>query len=69
MKHTVLSCAALAILLAGCASMAPEYSQPAAPVPEAWPEGPAYQLAAQPAATSAADLPWQDFLLTGNCAG
>ncbi|MHB1348605.1 MAG: AdeC/AdeK/OprM family multidrug efflux complex outer membrane factor [Desulfobulbaceae bacterium] len=62
MKHTVLSCATLAILLTGCASMAPEYSQPAAPVPAAWPEGPAYQGKTAGSSESAVtELPWQDF--------
>jgi multidrug efflux system outer membrane protein len=50
-----------AVLLAGC-TMAPKYSRPTAPVPAAWPTGPAY---ATNSATSnnvaAASLKWQDF--------
>ena len=52
----------LFIVLTGCTSLAPRYTQPAAPVPDAWPAGPAYQeRIAQPAAPPAADLPWQEF--------
>jgi hypothetical protein len=36
-----LAALALAVALAGCASMAPEYTRPVAPVPAAWPTGPA----------------------------
>jgi multidrug efflux system outer membrane protein len=64
MKRAALPIAALALFLAGCASMAPEYSQPPAPVPTAWPDGPAYQQqAAQPAATPPAGVPWQEFFI------
>ncbi len=50
------------LLLAGCATMAPKYSRPAAPVPGAWPSGEAYGPAATPAGGfSAAGLPWGDF--------
>jgi multidrug efflux system outer membrane protein len=48
--------------LSGCAMMAPAYLRPAAPVPPAWPKGPAYGngegTAAGPAAS---DLEWRDF--------
>jgi multidrug efflux system outer membrane protein len=52
------------LILAGCATMAPKYSQPAAPVPEAWPSGPAYQeqTAAQDEQPPV-DLPWREFFL------
>jgi multidrug efflux system outer membrane protein len=44
--------------------MAPEYARPPAPVPNAWPAGPAYQGGAGvPAGTAAADVPWRDFFL------
>jgi multidrug efflux system outer membrane protein len=50
-----------ALLGAGC-TLAPEYTRPAAPVPEAWPEGPAYSGGTAAAATrAAADLPWRQF--------
>ncbi|OKY74794.1 MAG: multidrug transporter [Desulfobulbaceae bacterium DB1] len=49
-------------VLCGCSSMAPDYSRPEAPVPEAWPSGPAYRPAAEAqVGWSAADLPWQEF--------
>ena len=50
--------------LAGCATMAPKYEQPAAPVPAAWPSGPAYKDgAAKPAQKPVADIPWQEFFV------
>ena len=49
------------ILLNGC-TLAPKYTRPAAPIPDQWPTGPAYQ---DPAATAAApvpaDLEWRQF--------
>ncbi|RVT96004.1 efflux transporter outer membrane subunit [Rhodovarius crocodyli] len=51
-----------ALLLAGC-SLAPDFIRPSAPVPEGWPQGPAYQ---RPAADTAAgdqaalDIPWSE---------
>jgi outer membrane protein, multidrug efflux system len=45
-------------LLAGCASMAPPYERPAAPVAAAFPDAPAV-----PAATPAADIEWQKFFV------
>ena len=68
MKHTrrmrMTLCLVLGVLLslAGCASMAPQYSQPASPVPAGWPSGPAYKTADGKLADKViADLPWQDF--------
>jgi len=53
------------LLLSGCATtMAPKYSQPAAPVPAAWPAGPAYKTeAGKPAQKPLADIPWQEFFV------
>jgi multidrug efflux system outer membrane protein len=52
------------LVLSGCATMAPDYSRPAAPVPSAWPEGPAYKAeAAAPAPKPVADIPWQEFFV------
>jgi len=53
------------LLLSGCATtMAPKYSQPAAPVPAAWPAGPAYKTeAAKPGQKPLADIPWQEFFV------
>ena len=50
-----------ALLINGC-TMIPKYTRPAAPVPAAWPEGPAYkETAATKGAPEAADLQWQAF--------
>ena len=53
------------LLLSGCATtMAPKYSQPAAPVPAAWPAGPAYKTeTAKTAQKPLADIPWQEFFV------
>lgn len=62
-KAIPAACAAL-LLLAGCSTMAPKYSQPAAPVPGAWPSGPAYTAeAAKPGQTPLAEIPWQEFFV------
>ncbi len=52
------------LVLAGCASLAPTYQRPAAPVPAAWPQGaaPAPSPGARQADEgAAADLAWQQF--------
>ncbi|MFZ5451004.1 MAG: efflux transporter outer membrane subunit [Thermodesulfobacteriota bacterium] len=47
--------------LSGC-TMVPQYTRPAAPVPAAWPSGPAYkETAAAPGAAITADLKWREF--------
>ena len=52
------------LCLAGCASMAPHYARPAAPVPVAWPSGPSYEdVAGKPADKMVADIPWQEFFV------
>jgi multidrug efflux system outer membrane protein len=56
----------ISLLLSGC-SLAPEYSQPKAPVPEQWPQGEAYKNAGSAAgATPAAELKWKDFFTDHN---
>ena len=51
-------------LMSGCATMAPKYSQPAPPVPAAWPSGPSYKSeAAKPGQKPLADIPWQEFFV------
>ncbi|MGC3987729.1 MAG: efflux transporter outer membrane subunit [Pseudorhodoferax sp.] len=57
-----IAVACIALALAGCASMAPSYERPAAPVPAQWPTGAAYAQATDQGA-SAADLPWRQFIL------
>ena len=56
---------ALALLvLSGCASMAPQYTRPEAPVPSEWPSGPAYKNdAGKPGDVHAADIAWRDFFV------
>lgn len=58
------------ILLAGCSTMAPQYTQPTAPVPAEWPAGPAYQAeAAKPASKPLADIPWREFFVDSRLQG
>jgi len=54
------------ICMSGC-TMAPKYTRPEAPVPSAWPRGPAYKEAdgASPA-KAVADVPWQEFFVDAN---
>lgn len=59
---------AMSLLLGACASMAPDYQRPAAPVPATWPTGAAYGEAAasapaSQAAATPADLPWRSFIV------
>lgn len=49
--------AALLLALAGCASMAPDYEQPASPVPQAYPD----LSAGQANAVRARDLGWREY--------
>ena len=65
-NHLRGAAAAIALLvLSGCASMAPKYTRPAAPVPSEWPSGPAYKAtAAKPGDQEL--LPtftWQEFFI------
>ena len=67
-RMTTALCLSLSTLvsLAGCTTMAPTYSQSAAPVPTAWPSGPSYQTgAAKPLQKPLADIAWQKFYLDG----
>ncbi len=68
-RATRLRSAAIALallVLSGCASMAPEYKRPAAPVPSAWPSGPSYKdSAAKPGDLSVADIAWQEYFIDG----
>ena len=52
------------LFLAGCATMAPHYEQPAPPVPAAWPRGPAYKdVTGKPVGQAVADIRWQEFFV------
>ncbi|MDP2157809.1 MAG: efflux transporter outer membrane subunit, partial [Nitrospirota bacterium] len=47
----------------GC-TMAPKYTRPAAPVPEAWPSGPAYkEVVSRADDMPASDIAWRDFFV------
>lgn len=47
-------------MIGGC-SLAPSFTQPEAPVPEAWPSGPAYAAAGNAPGAPAAEIPWREF--------
>ena len=52
------------LVLSGCASMAPKYARPEAPVPAGWPGGPAYrEIAAVSTDKAASDIKWQEFFI------
>lgn len=54
------------LLLSSCASMAPKYTQPEAPVPSQWPAGPSYKEgSARPDEPNVADISWQEFFIDG----
>jgi len=62
MKRPLVLASLSLLVLSGCATMAPKYGRPAAPVPGAWPTGEAYGAAATGEGGSfAADLPWSGF--------
>lgn len=61
MKLKLLLLAGLFAFLTGC-TLIPKYTKPEAPVPGAWPGGPAYkEVKATPGAPGAADLKWKEF--------
>ena len=59
-KHLALLLPAMAIGVASC-TMAPKYTRPAAPVPDAWPSGAAYAQAGETHVSLAPDSHWQEF--------
>ena len=65
MTTTALFCIlGVSLCLTGCATLAPEYTQPKAPVAATWPNGPAYQKGVDnPADKKRADIPWQEFVV------
>ena len=52
------------LALSGC-TLAPTYSRPDAPVPQAWPSGPAYKESTGEVSKPVADIPWQEFFVDG----
>ncbi|WP_243373708.1 AdeC/AdeK/OprM family multidrug efflux complex outer membrane factor [Geotalea sp. SG265] len=64
LKKSLFLVLGLLLGLNGCTTMAPKYTQPAAPVPNAWPAGPAYKTeAAKPGQKPLAEIPWQEFFV------
>jgi multidrug efflux system outer membrane protein len=51
------------LALAGCSTMAPKYTKPAAPIPTTWPGGPAYQEQSAKQQKQVADIPWREFFV------
>lgn len=49
------------IVLTGCATMAPNYSQPSAPVAATWPGGASYKAVQPDAGKAVAEIPWREF--------
>jgi len=63
-RWSLFAALAASAALAGCMNLAPGYNRPAAPVPGAWPGGPAYkEIAGAPGGGTAADVPWREFFL------
>jgi multidrug efflux system outer membrane protein len=61
MKQKLFLLVGLFAFLTGC-TLIPEYTKSEAPVPAAWPSGPAYKdTQAAPGASLAADLKWREF--------
>ena len=64
LQHTMTFCLLLGSVLSmtACATMAPKYEQPAAPVPAVWPGGDSYTAGPANAEQKAvADIQWQEF--------
>jgi multidrug efflux system outer membrane protein len=65
MNRSWIPLAFVAVCLAGC-TMAPKYNRPEAPVPAAWPKGPAYKdVEGASSAKAVSDIPWQEFFVDG----
>jgi multidrug efflux system outer membrane protein len=64
MIRKILPIAIAIFCIAACTSLAPDYIRPEAPVPAAWPGGPAYKdSAGKPGDVPAADIAWRDFFV------
>ena len=67
MIRALSSLAAMIVFLGGCATLAPEYLRPEAPVPGAWPSGPAYKTeAGESSGMAASDISWHAFIENEN---
>ena len=54
---------AVVLLALPSCTLAPDYVRPEAPVPAAWPSGPAYQENTANSGQAVADIPWQEFFV------
>jgi len=61
MSRTFFLLLGVIVALAGGCTLAPTYTRPEAPIPAAWPDGPAYKAAAETSA-AAADIKWEYFI-------
>jgi len=59
-KKIVFLLAGIGLILGGC-SLAPEYMQPRAPIPDNWPQGQAYNSTLEPGEEMVPELGWQEF--------
>ena len=63
MKRNLFLLLGIIVFLLGGCTLAPEYTRPDAPVPPAWPTGPAYQeTKTGTSAQTASALPWREFI-------
>ncbi len=62
MKRTKFLLLTAIILISGC-NLAPTYTRPEAPVPDAWPAVPTSPQKSTEAGKAAADTPWRDFIV------
>jgi outer membrane protein, multidrug efflux system len=61
MRPKIFLSIGIVVCLGGC-TMIPKYTRPEAPIPTAWPSGPAYkETPSTQGAPVAADLPWREF--------
>ena len=67
MTRTILSTCVAVALLSGC-SPVPDYVRPPSPVPEAWPQGPAYKavVPAESGKPQGGEVAWRDFFTDAN---
>ncbi|HEY5461145.1 MAG TPA: multidrug transporter, partial [Deferrimonas sp.] len=62
MTAKLLSLLAITVVLFTGCTLAPKYTRPEAPVPAAWPSGPAYDNAqVSPGALAATEVQWREY--------
>ncbi len=60
---TLFIAVSVALLSAGCVSMAPDYEQPAAPVSASWPQVPGFERVDNVSEQQASEIHWRDFFI------